>query len=84
MLCIYCLQQWYNLSDPGAQEALYDMQPMCTFAGQELGHDASPDETTNLNFPHLFERHEATTAIRRAHFRRPGVSTRWPSARPAR
>ena len=23
-LRIYCLQQWYNLSDPGAEEALYD------------------------------------------------------------
>ena len=25
MLRIYCLQQWYNLSDPGAEEALYDI-----------------------------------------------------------
>jgi IS5 family transposase len=24
MLRIYCLQQWYNLSDPSAEEALYD------------------------------------------------------------
>src|SRR6476660_5149699 len=23
MLRIYCLQQWYNLSEPGAEEALY-------------------------------------------------------------
>jgi transposase, IS5 family len=28
MLRIYCLQQWYNLSDPGAEEALYDIQSM--------------------------------------------------------
>ena len=25
MLRIYCLQQWYNLSDPAAEEALYDL-----------------------------------------------------------
>jgi hypothetical protein len=28
MLRIYCLQQWYNLSDPGADELLYDIQSM--------------------------------------------------------
>jgi transposase, IS5 family len=42
MLRIYCLQQWYNLSDPGAEEALYDIQSMRAFAGLELGRDAIP------------------------------------------
>src|SRR6478752_594014 len=28
MLRIYCLQQWYNLSDPGAAEVLYDICAM--------------------------------------------------------
>jgi transposase, IS5 family len=28
MLRIYCLQQWYRLSDPGAEEALYDICSM--------------------------------------------------------
>ena len=28
MLRIYFLQQWYYLSDPGAEEALYDMHSM--------------------------------------------------------
>ena len=63
MLRVYCLQQWYNLSDPGAEEALYDIQSMRTFAGLELGRDAIPDETTILNFRHLLERHELTKAI---------------------
>ena len=63
MLRIYCLQQWYNLSDPGAEEALYDIQSMGAFAGLELGRDAIPDETTILNFRHLLERHELTKAI---------------------
>ena len=31
MLRIYCLQQWYSLSDPGAEEALYDIQSMRAF-----------------------------------------------------
>ena len=56
MLRIYCLQQWYNLSDPGAEEALYDIQSMRAFCGLELGRDAIPDETTILNFRHLLER----------------------------
>ena len=63
MLRIYCLQQWYNLSDPGAEEALYDIQSMRSFACLELGRDAIPDETTILNFRHLLERHDLTKAI---------------------
>ncbi len=63
MLRIYCLQQWYNLSDPGAEEALYDIQWMRAFCGLELGRNAIPDETTILNFRHLLERHELTKAI---------------------
>src|ERR1700687_1415271 len=63
MLRIYCLQQWYNLSDPGAEEALYDIHSMRAFAGLELGCDNIPDETTILNFRHLLERHELTKAI---------------------
>ena len=63
MVRIYCLQQWYNLSDPGAEETLYDIQPIRAFAGLELGRDAIPDETTILNFRHLLERHDLTKAI---------------------
>ena len=63
MLRIYCLQQWYNLSDPGAEEVLYDICSMRAFAGLELGRDAIPDETTILNFRHLLERHELTKAV---------------------
>ncbi len=63
MLRIYFLQQWYALSDPGAEEALYDMESMHAFAGLELGRDAIPDETTILNFRHLLERHDLTKAL---------------------
>ena len=50
MLRIYFLQQWYNLSDPGVEEALYDMESMRRFAQIELIDDAIPDETTILNW----------------------------------
>ena len=63
MLRIYLLQQWYQLSDPGAEEALYDICSMRQFAGLDLGRDAIPDETTILNFRHLLERHELTKAV---------------------
>jgi IS5 family transposase len=63
MLRTYFLQQWYQLFDPGAEEALYDIQPMRAFADLELGRDAIPDETNMLNFRHLLERHELTMAL---------------------
>ena len=63
MLRIYCLQQWYQLSDPGAEEALYDIQSMRAFCGLDLGRDDIPDETTILNFRHLLERHDLTKAV---------------------
>src|SRR4249920_514099 len=63
MLRIYCLQQWYNLSDPGAEEALYDIQSMRAFCNLELGRDPIPDETTILNFRHLLEAYELTKTV---------------------
>ena len=44
MLRIYCLQQWYNLSDPAAEEALYDSIVMRKFAGGTSDADIIPDE----------------------------------------
>jgi len=58
MLRIYCLQQWFDLSDPGAEEALYDSVAMRGFVGLDLGREPVPDETTILNFRHLLEAHE--------------------------
>lgn len=63
MLRIYFLQNWYALSDPMAEETLYDSEAMRRFAGIELGDDRIPDETTILNFRHLLERHGLTEAI---------------------
>ena len=63
MLRVYFLQNWYALSDPMAEEMLYDSEAMRRFAGIELGDDRIPDETTILNFRHLLERHGLTEAI---------------------
>lgn len=63
MLRVYFLQNWYALSDPMAEETLYDSEAMRCFAGIELGDDRIPDETTILNFRHLLERRGLTEAI---------------------
>ena len=63
MLRIYFLQQWFNLSDPQAEDAIYDSESMRRFAKVELGEDQVPDETTILRFRHLLEQHRLTGAI---------------------
>jgi IS5 family transposase len=62
-LRIYFLQQWFNLSDPQAEDAIYDSESMRRFALVELGEDVVPDETTILRFRHLLEKHRLTEAI---------------------
>jgi IS5 family transposase len=63
MLRIYFMQQWFNLSDPAMEDALYDSESMRRFAGVELVEDAIPDETTILRFRHLLEQHQLTQKI---------------------
>jgi IS5 family transposase len=63
MLRVYCLQQWFDLSDPAAEDALYDSESMRRFAGVELSDDAVPDESTILRFRHLLEEHQLTEQI---------------------
>ena len=57
MLRIYFLQHWFQLSDPGAEEALYDSRALRDFVGIDLGNEPVPDETTILKFRHLMEKH---------------------------
>jgi IS5 family transposase len=63
MLRIYFLQQWFNLSDPLAEDTIYDSESMRRFARVELGDDKIPDESTILRFRHLLEKHQLTAAI---------------------
>lgn len=63
MLRIHFLQHWFNLSDPAAEEALYESPTMRAFAGIDLGAEPAPDETTICRFRHLLEAHELATRI---------------------
>jgi len=63
MLRIYFLQQWFNLSDPQAEDAIYDSESMRRFARVELGDDKIPDESTILRFRHRLEKHGLTEGI---------------------
>ncbi len=58
MFRVHFLEQWFNLPDPGAEDALYESPVLRRFAGVELGRAAAPDETTILRFRRLLEQHE--------------------------
>ena len=62
-LRVYFLQQWFNLSDPQAEDMLYDSESMRRFARVELGVDTVPDEFTILRFRHLLEQHQLTAKV---------------------
>lgn len=63
MIKIYCLQQWYNLSDPAMEEAIYDRYSFQKFLGVDVMNDVVPDETTILKFRHLLEEKKLTMQI---------------------
>jgi transposase, IS5 family len=63
MLRIYFMQNWFNLSDPGIEDTLYDAESMRRFAVIELPEDVVPDESTILRFRHLLERYGLTERI---------------------
>ena len=58
MVRLHCLQQWFNLSDPAVEEALYDSRALRQFVGIDLGREPVPDETTICTFRHLLEAHQ--------------------------
>src|ERR1035437_4700720 len=76
MLRIYFLQQWFNLSDPAVEEALYDSVVLRNFVGIDLGREPVPDETTVCKFRHLLEEQqqgrEMLATVNR-HLQRQGV-----------
>jgi transposase, IS5 family len=63
MLRLHFLQHWFNLSDPAAEETLYESVSMRRFVGIDLGREPVPDETTILHFRHLLERHHLAEAL---------------------
>ena len=62
MLRVHLMQNWFGLSDPAMEEALYEITPMRTFARLSLSGPI-PDETTILNFRRLIETHELAPEI---------------------
>jgi len=82
MLRLYFWQQWFNLSDPAVEEAVYDWQAMRRVVGIDLGRAPVPDK----------RRHAACATGSRRTISAGGCSMRcsgiWPrtgsSARPAR
>lgn len=77
MLRVYFLQQWFNLSDPSVEEALYDSRAMRAFVGIDLGREGAPDETTVCKFRHRLEAHalgEQLFALVNAHLAASGLS----------
>ena len=55
MLRTHCFQLFYNLSDPGMEDLLYESEPVRRFVGLRLSGPL-PDETTILNFRHLLKK----------------------------
>jgi len=74
MLRVHLMQNWFALSDPAMEEALYEIASLRSFAG--LGLEAIPDETTILNFRHLLEASDLAEDIFKqvnAHLARKGL-----------
>ena len=63
MLWIHFLQHWFNLSNPAAEEALYDSRALRRFVGIDLGREPAPDETTLCKFRHLMEKHNLSDQL---------------------
>jgi IS5 family transposase len=62
MLRTYFVQQWFNLSDPGVEEALYDSAALRRFVGVDLGRAPAPDKTSVCRF-HLLETNDLGGAV---------------------
>lgn len=56
MLRMYLMQNWFNLSDEGTEEAIYDSYAMRNFLGINFMDEQVPDATTLLKFRHLLEK----------------------------
>lgn len=55
MLRMYLMQNWFNLSDEGIEDAVYDSYAMRSFLHIDFLQEQVPDATTLLKFRHLLE-----------------------------
>ena len=63
MLRMYCIANWFNLSDVACEDALYDVPVFREFCRIDLGRERVPDATTLMNFRHLLEAHQRGVAL---------------------
>ena len=63
MLRIHFLQQWFGLSDPAKEEALYDVSFYCEFAQLDPCMGRLPDESTILRLRHLLEENKLSIQL---------------------
>ena len=63
MLRIHLLQNWFALSDPAMEEALYEITSLRQFAHLSLTQGSIPEETTIMNFRHLLEKQGLAAGI---------------------
>lgn len=63
VLRIYLMLQWFTLSDPAMEEALYGTPPYSELAGLDIGVEHLPDKSTVLRFRHLREAHSLAAKI---------------------
>lgn len=56
MLRMYLMQNWFNLSDEGIEDAIYDSYAMRSFMHIDFIEQQVPDATTLLKFRHLLEK----------------------------
>jgi len=67
MLKIHFMQQWFGLSDPAMEEALWETPLLRGFAGISFDFEGIPDETTILKFRHLLEKRTHPIALALTH-----------------
>jgi transposase, IS5 family len=75
ILRVHLMQNWFALSDPAMEEALYVIASLRNFAGLKLS-EPIPDETTILNFRHMLEEYDLAEDILKqvnAHLARKGL-----------
>ena len=75
ILRVHLMQNWFALSDPAMEEALYEIASLRHFAGLNLS-EPIPDETTILNFRHMLEEYDLAEDILKqvnAHLARKGL-----------
>lgn len=63
MLRMYLMQNWFNLSDEGIEDAIYDSYAMRNFMHIDFLTEQVPDATTLLHFRHLIEDNRIGEAI---------------------